>query len=40
LGKVLAQRIIPELQSADEPKLEHDSSTTALIRRYRKLKGA
>jgi glucose-6-phosphate isomerase len=40
LGKVLAQRIIPELQSANEPKLEHDSSTNALIRRYRKLKGS
>jgi glucose-6-phosphate isomerase len=39
LGKVLAQRIIPELESADEPKLEHDSSTNALIRRYRQLKG-
>jgi glucose-6-phosphate isomerase len=39
LGKVLAQRIIPQLQSATEPKLEHDSSTNALIRRYRKLKG-
>ncbi|HEY4309468.1 MAG TPA: glucose-6-phosphate isomerase [Pirellulales bacterium] len=35
LGKVLAGRIIPELKSADEPKLAHDSSTTALIRRYR-----
>jgi glucose-6-phosphate isomerase len=40
LGKALAQRIIPELESAMEPKLEHDSSTNALIRRYRKLKGA
>jgi glucose-6-phosphate isomerase len=39
LGKVLAQRIIPQLESAAEPKLEHDSSTNALIRRYRKLKG-
>jgi glucose-6-phosphate isomerase len=39
LGKVLAQRIIPELESADEPKLGHDSSTNALIRRYRQLKG-
>ena len=35
LGKVLAQRTIPELESADEPQLEHDSSTNALIRRYR-----
>jgi glucose-6-phosphate isomerase len=35
LGKVLAQRIIPELESASEPKLAHDSSTNALIRRYR-----
>ena len=40
LGKVLAQRIIPELESKEEPKLGHDSSTNALIRRYRKLKGA
>jgi glucose-6-phosphate isomerase len=39
LGKVLAQRIIPQLESPDEPKLEHDSSTNNLIRRYRKLKG-
>jgi glucose-6-phosphate isomerase len=38
LGKVLAQRIIPQLESATEPRLEHDSSTNALIRRYRKLK--
>jgi len=40
LGKVLAQRIIPELASATEPALKHDGSTNALIRRYRKLKGA
>jgi glucose-6-phosphate isomerase len=40
LGKALAQRIIPELESATEGKLDHDSSTNALIRRYRKLKGA
>ena len=39
LGKVLAQRIVPQLEEAAEPKLEHDSSTNALIRRYRKLKG-
>jgi len=38
LGKVLAQRIIPELESATEPHLQHDSSTNSLIRRYRKLK--
>ena len=38
LGKVLAQRIVPELESKDEPKLGHDSSTNALIRKYRKLK--
>jgi glucose-6-phosphate isomerase len=38
LGKALAQRIIPELEIATEPKLEHDSSTNTLIRRYRKLK--
>ena len=35
LGKVLAKRIIPELESRDEAKLSHDSSTNALIRRYR-----
>ncbi len=35
LGKVLAKRIVPELQAADEPDLGHDSSTNALIRRYR-----
>ncbi|HEY2389151.1 MAG TPA: glucose-6-phosphate isomerase [Candidatus Binatia bacterium] len=35
LGKALAQRIVPELQSAAEPPLAHDSSTNALIRRYR-----
>ena len=40
LGKALAQRIIPQLESANEPKLEHDSSTNALIRRYRQLKGS
>ena len=39
LGKVLAQRIIPELESQDEPQLSHDSSTNNLIRRYRKAKG-
>src|SRR6516162_7294595 len=38
LGKVLAQRIIPELESKTEPDLGHDSSTNALIRRYRTLK--
>jgi glucose-6-phosphate isomerase len=38
LGKVLAKRIITELESQEEPKLEHDSSTTSLIRRYRKYK--
>ncbi len=36
LGKVLAQRIIPEVESATEPKLDHDSSTNNLIRRYRR----
>jgi glucose-6-phosphate isomerase len=40
LGKVLAQRIIPELESKTEPRLGHDSSTNNLIRRYRKPKGA
>jgi glucose-6-phosphate isomerase len=39
LGKVLAQRIIPELEGAAEPTLAHDSSTNALIRRYRGMKG-
>ena len=38
LGKVLATRIIPELVSADEPPLEHDSSTNALIRYYRNVR--
>jgi glucose-6-phosphate isomerase len=38
LGKVLAQRIIPELENPTESKLEHDSSTNNLIRRYRKLR--
>jgi glucose-6-phosphate isomerase len=38
LGKVLAKRIIPELESPTEPKLSHDSSTNALIRRYRAMK--
>jgi glucose-6-phosphate isomerase len=40
LGKVLAQRIIPELESKSEPKPTHDSSTNCLIRRYRRLKAA
>jgi glucose-6-phosphate isomerase len=39
LGKVLAQRIVPELESKAEPNLEHDSSTNNLIRRYRKDRG-
>jgi len=39
LGKALAQAIIPELESATEPKLGHDSSTNNLIRRYRRLRG-
>lgn len=38
LGKVFAQRIIPELESQTEPPLAHDSSTDNLIRQYRKLK--
>jgi glucose-6-phosphate isomerase len=38
LGKVLAQRIVPELEAATEPQLGHDSSTNNLIRRYRKAK--
>jgi glucose-6-phosphate isomerase len=38
LGKDLAQRIIPELESTEEPQFEHDSSTNALIRRYRRIR--
>jgi glucose-6-phosphate isomerase len=38
LGKALAQRIIPELESDGEPELSHDSSTNALIRRYRSMR--
>src|SRR5579862_7712137 len=40
LGKVLAQRIIPELESPKDPDLKHDSSTNALIRRYRARRGS
>jgi glucose-6-phosphate isomerase len=40
LGKVLAQRIIPEIESRTEPALGHDSSTNNLIRRYRRQKDA
>jgi len=40
LGKVLAQRIVPELESSAEPDLKHDSSTNAVIRQYRKLKAS
>jgi glucose-6-phosphate isomerase len=40
LGKVLAQRIVPELESKQDPPLKHDSSTNHLIRRYRSLKEA
>ena len=40
LGKVLAKRIVPELQSAGEPGPGHDSSTNALIRHYRRLRAA
>ncbi len=39
LGKVLAQRIVPELEAAGEPELAHDTSTNALIRRYRERRG-
>jgi glucose-6-phosphate isomerase len=39
LGKVLAKRIVPELESTSKPALKHDSSTNALIRRYRKARG-
>ena len=35
LGKVLASRIVPELEAAGEPDLKHDASTNALIKRYR-----
>jgi glucose-6-phosphate isomerase len=38
LGKALANRIAPELMAAEEPDLQHDSSTNALIRRYRRLR--
>lgn len=38
LGKVLAQRVITELESREEPELGHDSSTNAMIRRYRKFR--
>ena len=38
LGKVLAQRIIPELDPSAQPSLNHDSSTNALIERYRKVR--
>ncbi len=40
LGKALAQRIVPQLESTTEPQLQHDSSTNNLIRRYRELKGS
>jgi glucose-6-phosphate isomerase len=40
LGKVLAQRIVPELESKTEPSLSHDSSTNNLIRRYRESAGS
>ena len=40
LGKVLAKAIVPELQAAEEPDLAHDSSTNALIRRYRAARSA
>jgi glucose-6-phosphate isomerase len=38
LGKVLANRIVPELSNAEDPELRHDSSTNNLIRRYRRLR--
>ena len=38
LGKVLAERIIPELESPTAPDLKHDSSTNTLIEKYRSLK--
>ncbi len=39
LGKPLANRIVPELTAATPPELHHDSSTTTLIRRYRRARG-
>jgi glucose-6-phosphate isomerase len=39
LGKVLAKRIAPELVGGTDPELKHDSSTNALVRRYRRLRG-
>src|SRR4029079_13529852 len=39
LGKALAQKIIPELESPGDPNVNHDSSTNNLIRRYRQMKG-
>jgi glucose-6-phosphate isomerase len=39
LGKVLANRILPELTAAELPELKHDSSTNALITRFRKMRG-
>ena len=39
LGKVLAGKIVPELQAQGEPELSHDSSTNTLIRRYRERRG-
>jgi glucose-6-phosphate isomerase len=38
LGKALAQRIVPDLESATKMKLNHDSSTNGLIRRYREIR--
>jgi glucose-6-phosphate isomerase len=38
LGKVLAQRILAELESPEEPDLRHDGSTNALVRRYRSMR--
>ncbi len=40
LGKVMAKRIAPQLEAKDDPELDHDSSTNALIRKYRQLKRA
>jgi glucose-6-phosphate isomerase len=39
LGKVLASKIVPELEAGEDPDLEHDSSTNALIRLYRRMRG-
>ncbi len=39
LGTELAERVLPEIEAGDEPELSHDSSTNALVRRFRKMRG-